>query len=177
MFHAKGPFIICDTDMVFHESVENFDYTNCHLCGPLIPQFYCSFAKAITRPRLHGCFLYFNPEKIRSRIKEFESHLNLNRFTPLADYINPLLLPLNGKMVFWDTCAMLHEAIGGTPHTEAQLDCYSHLHNGTISDMVAPCYPELSMRQAHAAVMENPSLSKGIWRQQAEFYEKRRVEL
>jgi hypothetical protein len=50
------------------------------------------------------------------------------------------------------------------------LDCYDHLNFGTISDIVAPYYPDNHFREAHFWIFENPELLRGQWRKDATWF-------
>lgn len=165
------PFIVLDTDICFWKSCE-WDYGTAALSGRFTPQFYDLFTKCITRSRLHGSFLYFNPALIRAQVEQYRARFPDTPFNPLANLIYPVVIPGAKHSYFHDTCCLLYQAIGGKSFAESQLDSYDHLNCGTISDIVGPHLTDLRLREAHFAVFENPQLAKGVWRQQMAYYQK-----
>lgn len=182
------PFIILDTDMVFWKDCEWFDYADYPMAGRLIPQFFDPFTNCISKPRMHGSFLYLNPARIKQEIEAWRSNFPDTPFNPPANLIYPVMVPLPPpreiepfskpkRGVFYDTCALLYQAIGQDRErfTQVQLDCYDHMNCGTISDIVAPHLTDIRMREAHFAVFENPAILRGVWRQQEAWYKKHAV--
>jgi hypothetical protein len=86
-------------------------------------------------------------------------------------------IPRRGKKtLFYDTTAGLWHALGGKPFTEKQNACFEHLHCGSYSDAVGKC-PELKdLPAVHEQILKQPSLAKGIQKQQNEFYRSRAVQ-
>jgi len=175
------PFFICDTDLIFWSSFEDFDFSGAAMAGRYVPQFFDRFTNCITRPRLHTSLLYLDPQKIKQQVDAYFSQFPETPFNPRPNLIFPNFLPYRieqaghperGKVknFFHDTCSMLYQAIGGQAFTEAQLDCYDHLNFGTISDIVCPHYPDERWRESHFAIFENPQLAKGAWRAQEMWY-------
>lgn len=171
----KEPFFICDTDICLWSNFECFDFTGAALAGRYVPQFYCNFTKAITRPRLHGCLLYIDPVKVKSKAEEYGNQFPDCYATPrptLQDLVFPRYVPCGpmGKVSFYDTCSVLYCAIGGQKFTDEQNLVFDHLQSGTLSDLVAPTYPSGNMREWHAAVLDQPHLIKGQWERDKAFY-------
>ena len=166
----REPFIILDTDVVFWQSVEGFDYSDCALSGRLAPEFYDLFTRCVTRPRLHGSFLYLDPARIREQVSRFKAGFPDTPFNPMANLIYPLMVPGRPHSFFHDTCCLLYQAIGGQAFTPEQLDCYDHLNCGTIADLVEP-HGHVGMVERQKAIYADPSRVRGIWRQQNEYYD------
>jgi hypothetical protein len=131
------PFVICDTDMVFYSKVEDWKFDTA-LAGYRIPEFMDEFTNAITRSRLHTSLMFIDPVKFQQNIEAYEGAFPETPFNPMASYVDPLCLPLNGRGYFHDTMSMAYHAFGGTEFTQKQKDCYMHMHFGTISDLVIP---------------------------------------
>lgn len=166
-------FILCDCDMHFFESVEDWAFQTA-LAGFRVPEFYDEFSGAITRARLHTSLLFIDPVKVREAVKAYESKIADTPFTPKVNLIFPLVLPLKDRSYFHDTCSLLFQAIGGTSFTDAQLDAFTHLNFGSCSDIVLPRLSNGDkMKQWREAVLNNPELGRGAWRMQEEFYRNR----
>lgn len=170
------PFFICDTDLVFFDELEGMDMFGAALAGRFIPQFFDAFTNCITRPRLHTSLLYFHPRRIREETEKYFAQFPETRFNPRPNLIYPGYLPqrsesgLTVKNFFHDTASLLYQAIGGTRFTPELLDRFGHLNFGTISDMVAPAYPQYPWRMQHFAAFDNPELLRGSWKTDDEFY-------
>jgi hypothetical protein len=175
---SESSFWLCDTDMVFWSSMEDFSFDGHWLAGRYIPQFLDDFTKCITRPRLHTSLLYFDPVLIKAKLEEYQDQFPQTQFNPCMDLIAPQYGTVRDKQgettnYFYDVVSGLYNAIGGTPFTEPQLNSYDHLNFGTFSDIVAPHYKGERWRETHFAIFENPELAKGIWQSQDEWYAKR----
>lgn len=133
----REPFWICDTDMIFYSSVEEWEFDTA-LAGYLIPEFQDQFTGAITRSRLHTSLMYVNPVMVRDQLEKYEAQFPVTPFNPLANPYHPLCLPFNGRGYFYDTCSMLYHSIGGTSFASEHLNCYFHFFFGTLSDIVIP---------------------------------------
>jgi hypothetical protein len=170
------PLFILDTDVVFWDSFEQFAFHGCALAGRFIPRFMDSFTKCVTEPRLHTSLLYMDPCLIKQKIAEYLAGMPNTQFNPHIDFFDPVVVPTQeGPSKFYDTSALLFHAIGGIPFSEQHLNTYDHLNFGTLSDLVAPSYPEMRLRETHFAAFENPELIRGAWRDQDKFYADRAV--
>lgn len=171
----QEPFYICDTDLHFFRDFQLFAFKGA-LAGWRIPEWRDEFSGAITRARLHTSLLYINPVMVREAMDRFKSGTPDTPFTPIANLFNPLIVPLKGTKIFYDTCSMLYQAIGGEAFGPAHKNAYVHLHYGTISDLVLPRLPDpVDMEMTRKAILDNPALGVGQWRNQTRFYEQRRV--
>lgn len=177
MMGYDSAFWICDTDMIFWKSFEDWDFSEFKIAGRYTPQFFCKFANAITRPRLHSSLLYINPYSVREAVAKYGERFPPHYCTPrptIEDLVFPRYIPVRAgrklETIFHDTGSLLYQAIGGQHFTEEQLEAYSHLNSGTISDWVAKAYPEQRLRESHFAIFENPELARGCWRAQEQFY-------
>ena len=180
--NESEPFWICDTDMVFFDSVEKWDFGDAPMAGRYVPQFFDKFTNCVTRARLHTCLIWMNPKRIKEEAGRYHSRFPSTPFNPKPDLIKPMFHPLlspAGREVrtsyFYDVCGLLYHAIGGVSFTPEQKNAFGHLNFGTISDLVAPAYPELQLRMRAFAIFENPNLLRGQWKEDDEFYYKNRA--
>lgn len=172
----QEPFWICDTDVVFWYNMEKFCFDGTPLAGRYVPQFKCNFANAITKPRFHTCLLYIDPKIVKKVVGTFgelsQDVYCLPRPT-IEDLVFPRYIPdIKGMRYFYDTTSLLFQCVSGVPFNKDELNSFDHLNSATLSDLVAPCYPEYRMRETHFAIFENPQLAKGSWKLQDEFYAK-----
>lgn len=169
------PVFICDTDVMFWRSFEDQTFDK-PMAGRRIPQWYDEFTGCNTRSRLHTSLLYLDPNGIRDRVDKYYSGIHQTPFNPTAHLINPICVPLYGRTYFYDTCSLLYHSIGGQPFTERQLDSFDHLNFGTISDIVLPRLKDgEQMHTIREAVIKDPHLAQGCWREQEEYYLSRPV--
>lgn len=173
--YSQEPFWILDCDLILFDKIEDWKFDTA-LAGFRTPEFLDEFTNAVTKPRLHTSLLYVDPVKVREAIAKYEAQFPDTIFNPKANLFYPLCLPNEGHGMFYDTAALLYQAIGGTEFTDAQKDSYSHLHFGTISDLVLPRLKNgVVMAKVRDAILEKPELARGMWRDQEAYYNDRQV--
>ncbi len=174
------PFFLLDTDCIFYQDFEQFipQFAEQPLAGYRIPEWRDEFSGCITRARLHTSLLYLNPYAIADSLQKYIGGIADTPFTPKVNPIHPLVLPFKQQPYFYDTCSLLYHAIGGFSFTDEMKDAYTHLHFGTIPDVVLPRLPEetaKAMTKARAMILENPARGHGSWRIQDQFYANRQA--
>lgn len=175
MLQYSEPFWILDGDVIFWDSVESWEFDQ-PLAGRRIPQWMDEFTNCITRPRLHTSLMYIDPAGVTDRLLKYKSQFPDTPFNPFPNLINPLCVPRKGRTYFYDTTALLFNAIGGQSFTERQLDCFDHLNFGTISDIVLPRLRDGErMQNCREAIIRDNSLAKGLWRIQEQYYDNRQA--
>lgn len=162
--------VICDTDMVFHEKVEDWEFQHTPMAGWYVPQFLCPYTKATTCSRIHTSLMWLNCDWLQSVLKREPEIYMANQ-----DLISPCTFWLGGKKFFHDTMGQLFhcEGVSGLGFNSRKLDCYTHLFSGTLIDLVGKDIPGLAM--AHAEALAHPEATRGVWRAQQAWYEGRRV--
>jgi len=166
------PFWICDTDIIFYEPVEGWQFDTA-LAGWRIPEWQDDFSGSITRARLHGSLLYMDPVKIKAQWAERTKPCPETPFTPLVNPFNPMVQPIGGRLYFHDTCSVLYHAIGGMAFTDRQKDAFFHFNFGTIADLVMPrlgAAVGMDMAVVREAILADPIKGRGMWRAQEEYY-------
>lgn len=163
------PFFLCDTDVVFWKEFPPANFTRT-LAGCYIPAFVDKFTNAKTMPRLHTSLLYVNPKGVQRDARVVHVWGRSTRFNPVINLVYPVQIPYKNENVFYDTCALLYQAIGGQEFTGYQLECYDHLNAGTWVDELDKAYPELKLPEFHKSVYKNPELARGIRHMQNAFY-------
>jgi hypothetical protein len=165
-------FWLCDTDMVFYRSVEDWKFPdNLPMAGYRVPEFYDEFTKSITRARLHTSLLRIDPFAFRVAWLKYCTNHPQTQFNPIANPFHPVVMPLNGRSYFHDTLSVAYHGIGGVEFTPQQKESYFHFHFGTFSDLVLPkLRVGDSMATMRKAILENPSLGIGMWRMQEEYF-------
>lgn len=163
----SGVHWICDPDVWFFEKVEHWDFEGAEMAGMYIPRFRCPYVKAVTLGRLHTALMWLNCDALKSFLCEENE-----TFMAPIDYISPRKYRHEGEWYFTDTMGGMYGRAIGQSFSPEQLDCWGHLHNGTISDLTAPVVP--GIQEFHKAAVGNPELLRGAWRRQLDWYEQRK---
>lgn len=171
------PFWIVDTDVVFFGNMEQIPMPgDPHLVGRLEPTWDCQATHSVHIERLHTCCLYINPSLMRERMRAKIMGHPTGPFHVELLGVRQLFVPRNGVMTFYDTLAGVYQAIGGQPFSEQENERFEHLHCGTWLHEAARDIAKQSphLEQVHRAVYSDPSLAKGIWKLQRDWYERQR---
>ncbi len=180
------PFWICDTDMVFFDEVEQWfsGRDDTVFAGRYEPDFRDEWTGSLHVARLHPSLMWFNPQRLHIAMRRWpgqhaffdtvDSNLFRWQWIPRRVEVTGVVDQRSAQQELWfyDTCAGLHQALGGTLFTEEQNEAYEHLFCGTYSDLIAPIING-PMREMHDAVCKNPSLAKGLWKMQREYFKQR----
>jgi hypothetical protein len=147
--------VLLDPDVIFWKDVENTQPSGL-FSGRLIPKMESQGVTVL--PRIHPSFVQIpDVSALRKALEKTRSNV-----------VDQLFASIEGKEYFWDTLAMLHQVVEGTPFTEEQLDCYDHLFFGCHFPSVKHTLPKNSaIERGHLAAMSgNFEAIKGIWREQ-----------
>lgn len=158
---GEEPFWICDTDMIFHAPIVWRD--GGALAGPLEPEHWSPYTQAYHTERLHTCLMRIDPVALRSSIEGYWRDRPGTPWYSRHDLVGQSWSP-GRPLRFQDTMSRVYQAVGGVPFTPWELDCFSHLHAGTFTDLLARQYPD--MARAHAHFRAHPEQSKGLWKAQ-----------
>lgn len=167
--NQREPFWICDTDIVLYGQVEGWQFST-SIAGARSPEWEDAHGN-ITRSRLHGSLMFINPVLLREQLTPYFSSKPLTPFMPPANPFYPILIPLNGRLYFYDTCSVLYHMIGGTAFSDEQRDAYFHFNFGTIPDLTLPLLdnPEAILKR-RAWIMEDTQRGRGLWREGEEYF-------
>jgi hypothetical protein len=166
------PVVFLDPDLVFWEQfrIPKRDYL---LAGRLIPQFYDEYANTLTLPRLHTSLLLVpDPRAFVARVQQLE------RSAVGLDLVRTVTIVRDGVFTRYDTLASFYAACPHECHAfgDEQLNTYDHLFCGTHLSVVAPHLNDDGMlTRVHTAAQTNVPALKGIWKQQDEFFRRRRM--
>lgn len=168
VLRQSAPFVIVDTDMVFWESVEGWQFIH-PLAGEHQLPWYDEYSGCVYRERLHTCLLFVDPVEVRRRIAEWAGTIRTAPWRPQIELVRQSIQPrLNKCPVYCDTAANLYQAIGGQHFTPRQQTAYAHLHAGTWVDI---CQPHLTaapdLAAAHAAVYRNGQVAREFHQREA----------
>lgn len=161
------PFWICDTDMVFFDKVEDWQFDQAY-AGRFMPQFFEEWMQCVHRPRLMTCLQYFDPVKLRGQMRAWLEQFPRFPGNPIMEFFRQHFQPVrsrSGKVTnyFCDTTAGLYNALGGQKFTREQNACFEHLYAGSYVDIVAPHLTMATDLEAnHRILCENPQMARGI---------------
>jgi hypothetical protein len=159
--------------VIFYQNFEPFNFSM-HMAGVRIPEWVDEFSNCITRPRLHTSLLYIDPVKVRGLIAAYHDQIPKTPFTPGVNLFHPLVVPLKGKRYFYDTCSLLFNAIGGQSFEPKHKNTFFHFQFGTISDVVLKRLTDGNQQwKERTAILHNPTLGIGRWRDYDRYYETR----
>lgn len=164
----RDPFWICDTDVVFFDKVE--DWTCELFSGRYEPEFFESWTQSHHVARLHPSLMLFNPGPLRTAMRawpgchEFFNSVNKDL---IQWHWECHRSPEGVSLRFYDTCAGLYHALGGTPFTDHQNAAYAHLHCGTYGHLIVE---HNDLHAAHAAVLKNPEVARWLTMEQTRWY-------
>lgn len=172
---ASGPFWICDTDVVFFESVERWfgprDKTV--VAGRFEPEFSEEWTESRHVERLHTALMWLNGPLVRQATRTWMGRFPAFLHNAQMNLIRQQFVPVAGaEPLFYDTCAGLWHAFGGTIFDDRQNEAFEHLHCATYSDLVKTANLK-DLAQVHKSIFETPSLARGMQREQAKYYQSR----
>lgn len=163
----KG-FAVVDSDCVFFDNCEGFE-TTAQIAGEFIPAFDCPIAKARTVCRLHTAFLVLSdPPTLRKIISELYKPA-FPQFCPF-DPFAPVTTFSHRRPIFYDSCAILYQAIGGDSFDGAMLDKFQHLYGGSYAHLLP--FPHQKFIDE---CFETPSKAKGFRNTMNRFFSERKV--
>jgi hypothetical protein len=163
-----GNHVICDTDMVFFRSIENWEFDH-PFAGDLEPTHRNPVTAARHWERLHTSLLFFRPSDLRKWILLWKAKRPNVNCPQDPDLVSQQWLPSPEGLQFADTACLLYQAISGEEFTTEQREAYTHLHCGTWSDIVEDDIPGL--QESHAKAVADPQSARGLWRQYDRWYQ------
>lgn len=177
--NALEPFWICDTDMVFFKAVQGpKSKVQSLFSGRYEPEFLEEWTGTRHMARLHPGLMWFNPAALRAAMRCWPGK---DEFfgTVKREFFEWQFIPVRtegrrqrAEIWFYDTCAGLHQALGGTAFSAAQNECFEHLHCGTYADLISPHLSVDNLEETHRQIFADPSRAKGLQREQEKYYRK-----
>ena len=178
IYTKSDPFWVCDTDVVFFEPVEHW-FVNKPMvfqAGRFEPEFSEEWTRSRHMARLHTALMYFNPAELRLQIRTWMGQFPTLWHTAQMNLIRQQFVPQRGDSpMFYDTCAALYHAIGGTAFTPEQDAQFEHLHCATYVDLIGKNSSLKDLAAIHQAVYAEPARARGIQAKQREYYQRRSV--
>lgn len=165
----REPFWIVDPDAAIYDDVSDWfdEHGGVLFSGRYEPEFLEPWTKTVHTARLHPSLMWFNSNPLRAAMRAWPGLHVFCRYVE-TEMIRWQIVPRVGQpALFYDTCAGLYQALGGTPFTDAQNACFAHLHNGTYLDLLED---RKELTYLHSEVFENPERARGLWLQQQRWY-------
>lgn len=168
----KEPFWIVDTDVVFFNNMENFNFGfHSIIDGIYCPRFRDQFTKYLTFQKLHTCVMRINPNRIKERAYKEEVFFAPSNIEPTITARRKLFNINNDRRTYiyhHDTMSELYHTLGGDKFTDEMKYCFGHINCGTYADLVDKKIPDYLARCHQLA--DNPELLRGSWKNDEEFY-------
>jgi hypothetical protein len=164
------PLAIVDPDTIWWKSVEWFDLSSLW-AGFYQPYAWIEWTNTLGAPRLHTHFLYIpSPARLREAIAE----VNFWSGKPCEGYRKMHLFMsniqwMNGHAIFFDVCAQLYNAIGGTPFEEGHLQCYDHINSASFKRYVKFEKQE-GFNLVHELARTNPAALRGFYKEMVVYW-------
>jgi hypothetical protein len=165
---SRGQIVFLDSDLIFYDNCENWRF-DMGLAGRVIAERWGYYTKCVSVERIHTSFLWINTEVLRDQMSKLPQNLE---YAPNY-FWKPQLVYFAGKRRFYDTGAMLYQAVGGVSFSEKQLDAFTHIYHGSFMPTTAlpllSDFPEDKINKitmVHKLAITNPEQLKGLWRRQ-----------
>jgi hypothetical protein len=176
---STEPFWICDTDIVFFGSIEDFSIPKSEgLFGRFEPRFREEWTQTIHLERIHTAVMRIDPIIVRN---EFRRHMckipEPWRNSGYFPFVQQTFVPLDSSIYFYDTCAGIYHAIGGKGFSKDENAYFEHLHCATYSDLVSKHLSCSNLQEVHKVIFANPEMAKGLQSSQNEYYSKQAVKI
>jgi hypothetical protein len=175
---ATQPFWVCDTDVVFWDSLEEFKLemaSGVAMAGRFEPAFDEEFTGTLHMERLHTAVMYLHPAHVRARMRAWVAAIPegfAGGRTADFPFVRQHFIPVLGqRAVFYDTCAGLWQAGIGSEFDEVQNDCFDHLHCATYVDRIASAL-SVDLVAAHRAIYADHNRARGMRHEQQKYYER-----
>jgi hypothetical protein len=172
---STEPFWICDTDMIFWDKVEG--WRGKLFAGRYEPEFDEEWTRTRHVARLHTCLMWIDPVAVRSAMRTWMARYPLPwRNSAQFPFVAQHFIPAGRTTLFYDSCAGLHQALGGTRFTDRQNAAFDHLHFATYADLIGPHLKGIAggIQERFEAIYRDPGLARGIQVEQAKYYLKRK---
>lgn len=168
------PVVILDPDVILWENCENLQFARLY-AGYYTPMIWNEFAKCISAPRIHTSFMWFNdPQRLLRDIKNRypEAHDSTGAYSPCNPFM-PDVKFLNGRPMFWDTCANLYNMIPGTHFDDDVLLKYDHVPSSSFYDVMKDrVSTPKGFEWLHKTAVTNPTMLRNMWPGVNDYYQR-----
>lgn len=171
---GAGTLVFLDPDVVLWQNCEGWRVGGL-AAGRLIPCFADEFSGCVTLPRLHTSFLWIpDGERLRREVEELRrERIDFEPFRPFMFRNGDRWFRLDAGAALYGALPERMVAFG-----EAELNAYDHLFCGSHIDQVLPALAEderEAFRRSHARARGDDRSLRGLWREQDQYFERRRV--
>lgn len=166
---TANQLVLLDGDLVFHRELPEILPT---LTGPHEPRHFNPVSGAIHQARLHTCLWWCDPAWVRRQLADYRAALPRVPW-PMAWHPTAQAWIPDEPPLFYDTGAQLCRALGAQRLPDDMLECFTHLHCGTWSDIASAQLPGIPA--VHAAAIRGQLTEDdfaGIRQAQAEWYDR-----
>lgn len=173
---ANGPVVICDPDIVFWDTVEDWEFEQL-VGGRRIPMFFDEYTQCVTLPRLHTSLLFIRDA---NRFRQVIGGIQRVRFD--FDPFQPVMVRQGSQWLRYDCGSTLYHALPEDmqPFLTSHLDAYDHLFGGSDPEFLKTLVQSgdrETWQQWHDAAKHDVTKLKGIWVAQDAYFRSRAVKL
>lgn len=165
------PFWICDTDVVFWKSMEDYKIpVGTSIVGEFITRHLDVYTNTIMQGKLHTAVMYIDPEVVKTEmINMFPICGAVNM---ACDYIKPSVVWLNNIPYYYDTLAMFFHRSKRAHFLNSARNYFTHLNAGTWIEDMKRTLPEFGagLENLHKAIYNDITWAKYLREQQKEYY-------
>jgi hypothetical protein len=167
----EGTLVLVDGDTVWWKNCEDWEFSrSALLAGYYIPRIWNDFAKCVSVPRFHtSCMVFPSTSRIYGAVYRAYPYAfeQAGEYCP-CDPFMPAVRLINGKPIFWDSCANLFAMLQSldndalTPFKPEHLACFDHLNSASFYDVMMKRLDDNSgFARAHDLWVKHPV--PGLW--------------
>jgi hypothetical protein len=168
---TDGELIIVDPDVTFWKEFKMPTYDM--LAGHFVPIMWNEWAQCISQPRLHTELLCIKDCQVLlgAIVEKYPMAVKSPQYAPLNPFLPSVKFSM-GRPIFYDTCSVLYNMLGGTNFTEEQFECYDHVNSSSFVKLMSENMEHgEEFKQHHERISRMPELLKGFWRQVEQYYQ------
>jgi hypothetical protein len=179
--HDTCPLVIVDGDVIFWKSVEEWGFDSL-LAGYYVPRIWNDFARAVSFPRIHTSFMWFQDvPALRQAVATAYPYAQMKHgaYCPCEPFM-PDVKFIEGQPYFWDSCAVLYNMLGDkrcTRLTPDHLDCFDHINSTSFYEVMCDRLQDSrGFRLAVNVMARCPETLKGLWTTVNSYYARKAIE-
>lgn len=158
------PCIILDSDCIFWQSVEHWEFDTA-LAGYYVPTIFNDFSQCVSFARIHTSLMWIDAPRLVQEVGEKypNAHKMNGEYCPFNPFM-PRVEFVHGVPFFFDSCAALYAAIGGTHFGQEHKACFEHLNSASFFKVM---HERMENKEGfthlHKVLVKTPEQLRGYW--------------